>query len=165
MAFVDRESMDYEMHVLPFDSYGLTSDTEGRIWVVSAALDKTARYDPETEQWDVLDGAGHYGGATVSADGIVWVANYVSGIGGYDAETMELVYPVFNPAGDTGQVKGLSVDVDGYLWVIRRDSDKAVRLDPDNNFAAEVVSGFNKAYTYSDMTGGILFNNVCNPPQ
>ena len=35
-------------------------------------------------------------------------------------------------------------------------------LDPDS-YELEGYQGLNKPYTYSDMTGGAIANNTCNP--
>ena len=67
----------------------------------------------------------------------------------------------FSPPG-SGQVKGVSVDIDGYVWVVRRDAQNAFKVDPAD-WSFEEVTGLNNAYTYSDMTGGAISNNTCHP--
>jgi hypothetical protein len=66
--------------------------------------------------------------------------------------------------GFNGQAKGVSVDIDGYIWVAFQNDTHAYRIDP-NTYAIETVSGLNDPYTYSDMTGGQLANVNCNPPE
>ena len=63
-----------------------------------------------------------------------------------------------------GQVKGVSADIDGYIWAIRQGDPTAYKIDPDT-YAIETFTGLDGPYTYSDMAGGSLSNVTCNPPE
>ena len=63
-----------------------------------------------------------------------------------------------------GQVKGVSVDVDGCIWAIRQGDPNAYRIHP-TTYAIHSYTGLDGPYTYSDMTGGQITNVNCNPPE
>lgn len=58
---------------------------------------------------------------------------------------------------------GISIDVDGYVWVVDQGSQQAFKVDPDTLQVVLTVGGLISPYTYSDMTGAGL-NLVVNPP-
>jgi hypothetical protein len=60
-------------------------------------------------------------------------------------------------------MRGISVDIDGYVWGVELSGTKAFRVDPVT-FEYELYDGLVGAYTYSDMSGGQLSNVTCNPP-
>jgi len=66
-------------------------------------------------------------------------------------------------AGESIQSKGMSVDVDGYIWAVPDAQNRAYRVDPED-LSYEQIGGLVGAYTYSDMTGGALNSVACNPP-
>jgi len=51
---------------------------------------------------------------------------------------------------------GVSIDVEGFVWVVDKDADKAFKVDPDTHTIAAEVDGLVSPYTYSDMTGAGL---------
>ncbi len=57
---------------------------------------------------------------------------------------------------------GVSIDVDGFVWVVDRYADRAYKVDPSAYTSVE-VGGLVNPYTYSDMTGAGL-GLVINPP-
>jgi hypothetical protein len=65
--------------------------------------------------------------------------------------------------GEKTQCKGISVDVDGFIWAVPDNADRAYRVDP-GDLTYEKIGGLVGAYTYSDMTGGTLKSVACNPP-
>ncbi len=132
--------------------YGMTVDQEGRVWTCDY---QAARFDPETEQWDVANVAGGGGsGCMVDAEGILWVGgNELTGV---DTETMEIVATHNINGGKWDYLKGISVDFQGYVWAVTT-SDRAYRIDPDSG-EYETVFGLVGPYTYSDMTGFALAN-------
>ena len=58
---------------------------------------------------------------------------------------------------------GVSVDRDGYVWVVDRGASLAWKVDPNFKIIVGMVTGLVNPYTYSDMTGQGL-NLVVNPP-
>ena len=51
---------------------------------------------------------------------------------------------------------GVSIDVEGYVWVVDKDAHKAFKVDPDSHAVVAEVEGLVSPYTYSDMTGAGL---------
>lgn len=80
-----------------------------------------------------------------------------------DRDTMAIGDTIDLPAADGTIPRGIAVDVDGMVWVVRRLSNFAYRVDPADSTITEFDT-LNGAYTYSDMTGGQLQNVTCNPP-
>jgi hypothetical protein len=62
----------------------------------------------------------------------------------------------------SGTVKGISLDVDGYVWAVIGNAASKYDATTLDNVGA--YTGLNGAYTYSDMTGWGLQNAFCNPP-
>ncbi|MEX1368726.1 MAG: hypothetical protein AB1Z98_36700, partial [Nannocystaceae bacterium] len=58
---------------------------------------------------------------------------------------------------------GVTIDRDGFVWVVDRGSSVAWQVDPDNFSIAATVTGLTGPYTYSDFSGSGL-NLVVNPP-
>ena len=61
-------------------------------------------------------------------------------------------------------IKGVSVDVDGFIWIVHANDTKAFRISPTDLTDIQFYDGLNSPYTYSDMTGGQISNVVCHPP-
>jgi hypothetical protein len=57
---------------------------------------------------------------------------------------------------------GVSIDVDGYVWVVDRGAELAYKVDRSTHQVVETVEGLVGPYTYSDMTGAGL-KLVLNP--
>lgn len=176
-ARIDAVTLDAQVWSMPTAAYGMTVDTKGRLWIatghgVGGDPNTTAyRFDPTTETWDVVDNvvATSRSGIQQDGQGRLWL-NYLTYAGGtsrgltwIDPETLQ-VGPPFDlpPALDTGYPRGVSIDLDGYVWSINFSNDTAARFDPDA-MAWESVDGLAYPYTYSDMTGWNLQNNACNP--
>jgi hypothetical protein len=87
-----------------------------------------------------------------TSGGVLWV----------DRETLAVGDTVLLP--ESGLARGISVDIDGYIWAVILGGTKAYKIDPDT-YAIEEVGGLNGPYTYSDMTGGQLSNVTCNRPE
>jgi hypothetical protein len=159
VVYVDFESLDYQTY--SGGSYGITVDTKGRPWVG----DSPRRFNLQTKQWEnhigSLPGAG---GAGIAQDlqGRMWTATQ-GGVGWVDMETLVVGDTVPLPEG-SGIYRGVSVDIDGYIWAILLGGTTAHRIDPDT-YDIETYNGLNSPYTYSDMSGGQLNNVTCNPPE
>jgi streptogramin lyase len=153
---VDFPDMTYQVY--NGSSYGVTVDTKGRPWVG----DSPQRLDPMTGTW-ASSGAPGAGGSGIAQDlqGRMWSATS-NGVVWVDWDTMAVGDTVTLP--ESGLARGISVDVDGYIWAVILSGTNAYRIDPDT-YAIEMVGGLNGPYTYSDMTGGQLSNVTCNPPQ
>lgn len=156
VVHVEYDTLNYE--TIPGGSYGITVDTNGRVWV-----DSGRRYDPLTGVWDDKIGSlPGSGGSGVAQDqmGRIWTAT-TNGVGWIDMETMMVGDTVVLPEG--GLYRGVGVDFDGYIWAVLLGGTTAHKIDPDT-YAVETFTGLNSPYTYSDMAGGQLTNVNCNPP-
>jgi streptogramin lyase len=150
---VDYATLAYQ--VVNNGFYGITVDTKSRVW-----LDNGQRYDPVAGTW--ASPIGNYptsGGSGVVQDlqGRIW--NGRSGaVGWLDADTMVVGDQVNLP--EQTLMRGVGVDVDGFIWAVPLSGTRAYRIHPDTY---EVVSydGLNSPYTYSDMAGGQINNVVC----
>ena len=155
-----RDDLSYEVFISPdtVHPYGITIDHEGRVWFGSD-LGGSARFDPETEQWQVLDGVRGLG-IQEHPDGYMWLGTWPDdGVQLIDVETMEL--GAFIPLPEAGgATKGVSVDFHGNVWVVDM-VDSAFRIDP-NTFQYDIYDQLDHPYTYSDMTGWAL-SNVSHP--
>jgi streptogramin lyase len=151
---VDFASLNYEI----FDGggYGITVDTKSRVWLASSI----SRFDYATKQWANAN-TSTSGGIAQDLQGRMWAAGN-NGVVWVDMETMAIGDTVALPY--SGQVKGVSVDIDGYIWAVFQGDTRAFKIDP-NTYAYEFYDGLNQPYTYSDMTGGQISNVNCNPPQ
>jgi hypothetical protein len=128
---------------------------------VSSTLGAGAgRFDYDTKTWDVVDGVFvSTGGLQEDANGNMWVSTgQPTGAVAVDTETLAIGDQFVT--GLSNEVKGISIDVDGFVWVI--DSVIAHKVDPDT-LSAETYDGLTSPYTYSDMTGWALHNASCPP--
>jgi len=156
---VDFETLQYDT-IGPFYGYGITVDHNGHIW---GGTGVPGKWNPMAMTWTQIMGSINNAGVGLAEDqqGRMWVG-IIGGIQAVDVETMALTDVVMF-AGEQIQSKGISVDVDGFIWAIPDNQDRAYRVDP-TDLSYQMVNGFLGAYTYSDMTGGALKTVACNPP-
>jgi len=146
--------------------YGIAVDSNGRVWATgNSGWNRVARFDPLTESAEtlVLDtlydfprGAGT--GVELSA-GYVWVADNDGFLLKFDQDTFELAaaYPV--GATSSPSTIGIGIDFEGYVWIISMAEDAAFKFDPSTETYVTIPIG-ESPYTYSDMTGTQLLNQV-----
>jgi streptogramin lyase len=102
-------------------------------------------------------------GLTVDAQGHAWAAgNDPCGLVRFDTLGKVLVDGDIALPGCEEPV-GVSIDVDGMVWVVDRGADVAFKVDPDG-YDVQTVTGLVAPYTYSDMTGAGLGLVVHPPP-
>lgn len=156
---VDFETLEVET-IGPFYGYGITVDHNGRIW---GGTGVPGRWDPQAMQWETIMGSIQNAGVGLAEDheGRMWVG-IVGGIQAIDVDTLALQEQVLFD-GENVQCKGISVDVDGYIWAVPDSQNRAYRVDPID-LSYQMIGGLVGAYTYSDMTGGALKSVACNPP-
>lgn len=156
---IDHETLEHT-EIGPFYGYGITVDHNGRIW---GGTGVPGRWDPATQTWQSIIGSIPNSGVGLAEDqqNRMWVG-INGGMQAIDVETMLLGETVMF-AGESIQSKGMSVDVDGYIWAVPDSQTRAYRVDP-NDLSYEQIGGLVGAYTYSDMTGGALNSVACNPP-
>ncbi len=151
---VDFDTHDYE--ITSGGGYGITVDTKGRVWLSSSI----SRYDPVTKTKQSAP-VSTSGGIAQDLQNRIWAAGQ-NGVVWVDMETLAVGDNVTLPVNN--QVKGVSVDIDGYIWAVAQNDTRAFKIDPDT-YEYQVFDGLNGPYTYSDMTGGAVFNVACNPPE
>lgn len=159
LARVDVDTLEYTTWDLPAGvaSYGITVDHFGNVWLSSTLGSGVARFDPETETWDTVGGFISLGGLAEGPDNFMWIAANIGAVS-VNIETLERG-PTFIPQGG-GDPKGISADIDGYIWVV---NEWAWKVDPATGLDVGSYNGLNAPYTYSDMTGYALGNVICPP--
>ena len=171
---VDGETLEVERVELPpqpgdesQQSYGMALDQLGNPWLTTRGV--AMKYDVATMQWQTITtGNQLMRGMMVDGDNRAWLAvddtgkSNGCGLGLIDTVTGEVMAEAIELPGCATPV-GVSIDVEGFVWVVDQTLDAAFKVNPDT-FAIEfVVDGLEDPYTYSDMTGFGL-NLVVNPP-
>ena len=168
---VDAQTLATQAWQLPFGGYGITVDHEGRPWVGRwRPLDHeaiAARFNIDDESWTLVpaapleSGATSVGGMTEDRDGNLWTsyAGSQTGVIKIDINDAEIVQTV--PMG-LGKVKGVSMGLDGRLWLtkIQTNEPNVIRYDLATG-VRDVFNGITFPYTYSDMTGFALEQATC----
>ncbi|MEM9456877.1 MAG: hypothetical protein AAGF11_22050 [Myxococcota bacterium] len=168
MARVRMDNLLVQTWPIPagVSTYGITVDHEGRPWVSSTLGAGAARFDPDTETWDVIQGFFGGSGLAEGPDDRM----YVSGGGGiYAVDLQTLAVDHVFVSNET--VKGVGFDADSYLWAVTFQDDEmptpeggvAFKIDPDSGVVADFYNGLDDPYTYSDMTGKALGTVICPP--
>lgn len=160
LARVDIETLEVSVWPLPAGvaSYGITVDHNGMVWLSSTSfVSGAARFDPVTETWAMAAGFVSAGGLAEGPDNQMWVSTD-NGAVAVDIDTLEIGTVFTTNMG--GGIKGISVDVDGFVWAV---GDIAFKVDPATGTVADFYNGLTNPYTYSDMTGYALGNVTCPP--
>ena len=177
----DDESIPGYM-VIPFPAgatpgYGIMVDSEGRPWLAGFNND-LFRYNPGAGTWTEVDMSGLAApfsgtnptlrGIQQDANGDIWVAlayGYPTLLGATDHGVLRVdadsasVIEVIDSSVLTGlsMPAGISIDFEGYVWVVDTLANAAWKVDP-SDYSFEKVAGLVNPYTYSDMTGHGLQN-------
>jgi streptogramin lyase len=147
------------------NSYGITVDHNGRVWVSSTLGSGAARFDPVTETWDVVMGFFGGSGLAEGPDNLMYVSAG-STIRAVDIDSLALGMVWTTQE----SVKGVSFDADGYLWGVTYRDEKdpmsfaaAYKIDVSTMTTDGVYAELGDPYTYSDMTGNALGSVACAP--
>ncbi|MEX1366069.1 MAG: hypothetical protein AB1Z98_23275, partial [Nannocystaceae bacterium] len=147
-------------------TYGITVDHFGNPWVSSTFGSGAARFNADTETWDVVGGFFGGSGLAEGPDDRM----YVSGGGGvYSVELDTLAVDHVFVTSET--VKGVGFDAESNLWAVTyQDTDMptpeggvAFKIDAITGVVIDFYNGLNNPYTYSDMTGKALGTVTCPP--
>ena len=160
LARVEKDTLAVTIWPIPSEvaPYGITVDHNGRPWLTSMLGASGARFDPVVEMFDIIPGTFmSQGGLMEAPTGEMWVATDDGAIS-FDVETLAFSKVFVAPNG--GLVKGISVDVDGYVWAV---NSVAYKVDPNTGVEVDSYNGLSSPYTYSDMTGYALQNAFCPP--
>jgi streptogramin lyase len=160
------------------DSYGLTADGRGRIWLAGWGCRDAIGYDPALSAWTRVDTTSLIGGTagrgiTVDADGRIWM-NYATtgdttsgGLLSWDSNAFVAggnipaasVTSVSLPGGFTGP-SALGVDRVGNVWAAHYLAPSPlIRYTPSTG-ASVVLYGPNQVYSYSDFTGSVRRTSI-----
>ena len=159
LARVAIDTLEHTVWPLPAGvaSYGITVDHNGRVWISSTLGSGVARFDPQTEVWDTVSGFASLGGLAEGPDDHMWIATAMGAVSVH-IDTLERGPNFIAQQG--GDSKGVSVDIDGYVWVV---NEWAWKVDPATGLDVGHYNGLTSPYTYSDMTGYALGNVICPP--
>lgn len=163
---IDAETLEVTDFGNPgVEFYGMTLDAQGGLWVADRSdTGAVAHLDPDSEDWSVIpDAGGKTRGIQIDRKGQAWLAgNNPCRLVQVDTESETLVDGAIELPG-CQQPVGISIDADGYVWVVDRQANMAFKVDPESHEVELTVEGLVGPYTYSDMTGsGLALVN--NPP-
>ncbi|PRP96131.1 Vgb family protein [Enhygromyxa salina] len=168
LSRVDAETLEVSVFPVPGSAaYGMGVDQNGHPWIATHSVgvgDFVYRFDPDLQTFTSAGGtSGRYRGMNIDREGRAWVAgNSPCRLALFDAVQETVINDAIELPGCVDPV-GVSVDRDGYVWVVDRGASVAWKVDPNFHIVVGTVNGLVNPYTYSDMTGQGL-NLVVNPP-
>ena len=150
-------------------SYGITTDTEGRVWQNGWDTMDAIGYDPADGSWcrvafpAVVGGAQAGRGITVSPDGRLWTALGGDGASHFAYWDTELCRPGRTTQVPRGQVfpagqgltgpSAIGADSDGNIWLAHNSVREMVKIEPANNFAMTRFENGALVHSFTDFTG------------
>jgi hypothetical protein len=163
---IDADTLGVQ-HFPPPDGtgfYGMALDPEENIWIGDCE-GAIRRFDAATLTYStVATIEGRARGVQIDEAGMAWFAgNNPCRLIQVDTATQALVDDQIPLPGCDDPV-GVSIDVEGYVWVVDRGAEEAYKVDPVSKQVVLTVTGLVEPYTYSDMTGNGL-GLVVNTPQ
>lgn len=169
MSRVDGVTLQVDTWAVPgSNAYGMGVDGDGHPWIATyaggAGTDLVYRFDPVATTWHPAGGiSGRYRGLAIDREDRVWVAgNSPCRLAVFDRITHTVINDAIPLPGCQDPV-GITIDRDGFVWVVDRGASVAWKVDPATYDIAATVSGLNGPYTYSDFSGSGL-DLVINPP-
>lgn len=169
LSRVDGETLAVSTYTVPASSaYGMGVDGDGQPWFATysggAGVDFVYRFEPDTETFVSAGGiSGRYRGLAIDREDRVWVAgNSPCRLSLFDRLNDVVIDDGIDLPGCSDPV-GITIDRDGFVWVVDRGASVAWKVDPETRMIAATVEGLNGPYTYSDFSGSGL-DLVINPP-
>ncbi len=169
MSRVDAVTLQVDSWPVPgSNAYGMGVDGDGQPWIATytsgAGVDFVHRFDPITETWHDAGGVtGRYRGLAIDREDRIWVAgNQPCRLAVFDRLNDNVLNDSIALPGCDDPV-GVTIDRDGFVWVVDRGASVAWKVDPDAFSIAATVTGLTSPYTYSDFSGSGL-DLVINPP-
>lgn len=163
---IDAETLDVEWFEPPDGSgfYGMALDQNEDMWI-GGCDGAIYRFSQDTQTFSsIATIEGRARGVQIDNEGRAWFAgNNPCRLLMVDTATGTLVEDAI-PLPGCGDPVGVSIDVDGFVWVVDREAEVAFKVHPETYEVVHTVTGLVEPYTYSDMTGHGL-NLVTNPPQ
>jgi hypothetical protein len=157
------------------DTYGITADRNGRIWLSSPYCNVVVGFDPAANmgagaftQADIGTTTGL--GITVDAMGNVWTPQYPSGSNLFRFASSAFVAGGTIPrasittiptARTFGQATAIGADRAGNMWFTNADPGSVlVKYNPAGAGTFTNFTGPNRVYTYSDFTGSVRRSTI-----
>jgi hypothetical protein len=163
---IDAVTLDVQSWPVPADAnpYGMGVDANGHPWMVGHDSGTITHFDPGTEMFtEYPTPNGSLRGMMIDRNGHLWAAgNDPCGLVQFDTGTRLLINANV-PLPSCATPVGVSIDVDGFVWVPDQGASMAYKVDPIT-YTSTTTLGLVEPYTYSDMTGAGL-GLVVNPPQ
>ncbi len=162
-VLVDAEDFSITDLGLPQNSQcmqDVTLDLNGDAWFGDYCNGGVSFYDVDDDEWTSIDGEAGNGvlGVTMDGDGSIWAAGWQPcRLVQIDVETRTLINEDIEIPGCSYSL-GVSVDVEGDIWVLDRDNEELYEMDPDTYQVKSVVSGLVEPFAYSGMTGVALMH-------
>jgi cysteine-rich repeat protein len=142
--------------------YGMTLDGNGDIWAGACFGEGVFHWDHNTNTWTTLPNAGgtRVNGIMADADGNVWGAGS-NGCRLVHIDVQSKTYVNNNiPLPGCVSPWGVSIDYEGFVWIVDMSASRAFKVDPVSYQTVATVTGLVGPYTYSDMTGVALKQQV-----
>ena len=162
---IDTETLDVEWFEPPDGSgfYGMALDQNEDMWI-GGCDGAIYRFSQDSQSFSTVTTIqGRARGVQIDDQGRAWFAgNNPCRLLMVDTATETLVEDAI-PLPGCGDPVGVSIDVEGYVWVVDRAAEQAYKVDPETHAVVHTVTGLVEPYTYSDMTGHGL-KLVTNPP-
>ncbi len=169
LSHVDSVTLAVTSYNVPgSNAYGMGVDGDGQPWIATysagAGSDFVYRFDPVAQAFVSAGGVtGRYRGLAIDREDRIWVAgNSPCRLAVFDRLNDNVIDDAIDLPGCSDPV-GVTIDRDGFVWVVDRGTAVAWKVDPITYDIAATVSGLNGPYTYSDFSGSGL-DLVINPP-
>ncbi len=138
--------------------YGMALDAKGDVWVGDCGDSTVYHYDVVAKTWKMVGvGPGCLRGLQVDKEGRAFIAHngFPGGMMVVDTLTETVIQQNVQIPGSSTPL-GVSIDVEGFVWVVDQGCECAFKIDPDTYQVVLQVMGLQQPYTYSDMTGAGL---------
>ena len=135
--------------------YGMGLDLKGNTWASGCGNGNVYKFDKMTQTSKLVANvnAGCLRGLQVDSEGRAFIAkNSPCGLAVIDTKTDTVINANVPIAGCSTPV-GVSIDAEGFVWVLDQGASRAFKVNPDNYQVVGQVTGLQSPYTYSDMTG------------
>ena len=146
--------------------YGMGLDLAGNTWSAGCGNGNVYRFDKQNESFSQVASlnAGCLRGLQVDSNGVAWIAkNGPCGLAAIDTTVDPPVVIDGNiPLQGCSTPVGVSIDAEGFVWVVDQGASAAFKVDPETYQVVDQVGGLVSPYTYSDMTGAGI-NAQINP--
>ena len=156
---IDAKTLEVTNFGIPTGcKYGMTLDNDGNIWNGGCIGGHVYNYDMAAKQWTDIGWAqgDRVNGVMADAEGNIWGAgSNPCRLVHIDAKTKTFINANI-PIPGCSNPWGVSIDYEGYVWIVDMGANVAFKIDPDTYEVVLTATGLINPYTYSDMTGAAL---------